>query len=59
MEIVRLAANEFGMRKRSDFARFNQNDIVRILDFAFDERKGFLCDEKAKTFKQVWLDNCI
>ena len=59
MEIVRLAPDELFMRERSDLLRFNQNDIVRILDFAFDEQKGFLCDEEAKTFNQLRLDNCI
>jgi len=59
MEIVRLTSDELFVHERSDLLRFNQNDIVRILDFAFDEQKGFLCDEEAKTFKKLWLDNCI
>jgi len=58
-KIVRLAPDELYVRKRSNFARFYQNDVVRILDCAFNEQKGFLCDEEAKTFKQLRLDNCI
>jgi hypothetical protein len=44
VEIVRLAAGEFLMRERSDVARFNQNNVIRILHFAFDEQKCFFSD---------------
>jgi hypothetical protein len=33
MEIVRLASDELFVRERSDRARFNQDDSIRILHF--------------------------
>jgi hypothetical protein len=42
MKIVRLAADELFVDEGSNVLRFDQNDIVRILHFAFDEQKGFL-----------------
>jgi len=42
MEIVRLAAGEFLVGEWPDVARFNQDDTIGILDFAFDQQKCFL-----------------
>ncbi len=59
MKIVRLAADELFVREGSNVLRFNQNDIVRILDFAFDEQKSFLRNHQPGPLEQVWLDNRI
>src|SRR5262249_8002603 len=58
-KIVRLTADELFVREGSDLASFDQNHIVRILHFAFDEQKGFLCNHEPRVFEQVWLNNCI
>jgi hypothetical protein len=59
MKIVRISAHELLVRERSDVARFDQNNVIGILDFAFDEQKCFFSDQKTKSFKQVWIDNRI
>ena len=48
MKIVRLAADELLVQKRFDLLRFNQNDAVGILYFAFDDEELFLGDHKSK-----------
>ena len=48
MKIVRLTPHEFRMGKRFDLLRFDQNHVVRILHFAFDEQKGFFSEHEAK-----------
>ena len=59
MKIMRLASDELFVRQRSDLLRLNQNYVVRILYFAFDEQEGFFCDHEPKAFEQVWLNDCI
>ena len=59
MKIVRLASDELFMCERPDVARFDQNDAIRILHFAFDKQEGFLGDHEPKAFEQVWLNNCV
>ena len=59
MKIVRFTSDESFVNERFNISRFDQDDIVRILDFAFDEQKGFLCDHEAKLFEQVRIDNRI
>ena len=51
VKIVRLASDELFVEKRSDLARFDQNDVVGILHFAFDEQKGFFSDHETKMFE--------
>src|SRR5262245_61333304 len=50
-KIMRLTADQLFVRERSDLARFDQNHVVRILHFAFDEQKGFLCNHEPKMFE--------
>jgi hypothetical protein len=50
-EIVRLTADELFVREGSDLARFDQNHVVRILHFAFNEQKGFLCNHEPRVFE--------
>src|SRR5439155_4205480 len=56
-EIVRFAPEEFVVGKRSDLARLNQNDIVRILHIAFDQEKIFFRNQKTEPLEQIRIDN--
>ena len=53
MEIVRLASDELLVQKRLDLLRFDQNDAVGILHFAFDDEKRFLRDHEPQLLKQI------
>lgn len=46
-KVVRFAAHEPLVRQRPDFARFDQNYILRVLYLAFDEEKRLFRDDQA------------
>jgi hypothetical protein len=43
-KVVGLAPDELVVRERSDLPRFDQNYVVRVLDFPFDHKKIFFGD---------------
>jgi len=51
MKIVRLAANELFVGKRANILRFDQDDLVRVLNNAFDDEKWFFGDQQSHSLK--------
>src|ERR1700730_15352086 len=47
------------MCQRSKLTGFNQDNVFRILHFAFNHEKSFLSNQETKALEQVWIDNRI
>src|ERR1700730_14743683 len=47
------------MCERSDLTRFDQDNVFRILHFAFNNEKSFFSNQETKALEQVWIDNRI
>lgn len=48
MKIVGLAADELFVCKRPDFSCFNQDDIIGILHFTFNQEEILLSNDEPK-----------
>jgi hypothetical protein len=46
MKIVGLAADELLVGERADFLGFDQDDVVGVLDHAFDNEKWFFRNQE-------------
>src|SRR5688572_7692273 len=59
MKIVRIAAEEFAVGEGFDALCFDEDDVVGVLDLAFDDKEVFLGNKEAGFLEESWSDDGI